>query len=176
VLDSRAARHGRREDVLSRLRALRDRATPPPGSASAPPPPAGPSGAGEGPSVEADERELAALERRLRDAGASMLSQAQLGEQAKLLPLLRERGLAIRVSGRLYAHAEVAEGVREAILGLVHTHGSVTLAGVRDALGLSRKSSQAFLEHLDAARLTRRLPDDRRVPARGSRRPDEGVA
>jgi selenocysteine-specific elongation factor len=53
--------------------------------------------------------------------------------------------------------------VREAVLALVHARGSVTLAEVRDELGLSRKSTQAFLEHLDAERLTRRLPDDSRV-------------
>jgi selenocysteine-specific elongation factor len=39
----------------------------------------------------------------------------------------------------------------------------VSLPEVRDALGISRKPAQAFLEHLDARRVTRRLPDDRRV-------------
>jgi selenocysteine-specific elongation factor len=172
VLDPRAARHGRREDVLARLRALRDGATPPPAPASAPAPPR----ARQPPRVDADEPALEALERRLREAGPSMLSEAQLAEQTHLLALLRDRGLAVRVSGRLYAHAQIAEEVRQAILALVRIQGSVTLAGVRDALGLSRKSSQAFLEHLDAQRLTRRLPDDRRVLAGRSRGQPEGVS
>jgi selenocysteine-specific elongation factor len=177
VLDPRAARHGRRPEVLARLRALRDRAVSPLAPAPAPAPASAPIPArASHRAVEADERALAALERRLRDAGASMLSEAQLGEQARLLGLLRERGVAVRVSGRLYAHAEVAEEVRDEILALLRVQGSVTLAGVRDALGLSRKSSQAFLEHLDAARLTRRLPDDRRVPAGGSHTRQAGVA
>jgi selenocysteine-specific elongation factor len=34
---------------------------------------------------------------------------------------------------------------------------------LRDELGTSRKYAQALLEHLDAARVTRRRPDDSRV-------------
>jgi selenocysteine-specific elongation factor len=39
----------------------------------------------------------------------------------------------------------------------------VTLGRLRDELGTSRKFAQALLEHLDAARVTLRLADDRRV-------------
>jgi selenocysteine-specific elongation factor len=42
----------------------------------------------------------------------------------------------------------------------------VTLARLRDELGTSRKYAEALLEHLDAARYTKRLPDDRRVLGR----------
>jgi selenocysteine-specific elongation factor len=83
---------------------------------------------------------------------------------------LRQQGRAVRVSGRLYAHGDVLAQARQQILALIEREGPVTLAGVRDALGISRKSAQAFLEHLDGALLTRRLPDDRRVlAARGGR-------
>ncbi len=98
-----------------------------------------------------------------------MLSEAQLGEQAALIGELRSRGRAVRVSGRLYADTATAERVRREVLALIEAEGSVTLAGVRDALGISRKSAQAFLEHLDGARVTRRLPDDRRVAAERDR-------
>jgi selenocysteine-specific elongation factor len=67
------------------------------------------------------------------------------------------------VSGTLYAHADVAAAVREQIVALLEREGSTSLAEVRDALATSRKPAQAFLEHLDAERVTRRLPDDRRV-------------
>ncbi|HEX3511339.1 MAG TPA: selenocysteine-specific translation elongation factor [Solirubrobacteraceae bacterium] len=163
VLDPHAARHGRREDILARLAALRDGREP----AEPSPPPADRAPAQSAPAP--DELQLRELEQRLRDAGPAMLSEAQLGEQARLLAHLRERGRAVRVSGRLYAHAEVAEQVRSDVLLLLVEHGSVTLAGVRDALGLSRKSTQAFLEHLDGERVTRRLPDDRRVLASRAR-------
>jgi selenocysteine-specific elongation factor len=69
----------------------------------------------------------------------------------------------VRVSGQLYAHGEVAAGVRGRIVALLEQTGSVSLSEVRDALATSRKPAQAFLEHLDAERVTRRLPDDRRV-------------
>lgn len=38
------------------------------------------------------------------------------------------------------------------------------LARLRDEFHTSRKFAQALLEHLDAARVTRRRPDDSRVP------------
>jgi selenocysteine-specific elongation factor len=60
------------------------------------------------------------------------------------------------------AVAEVEQTVRE----IVARDGAVTLAGLRDALGTSRKYAQALLEHLDAKRVTRRLPDDSRVLSR----------
>jgi selenocysteine-specific elongation factor len=53
--------------------------------------------------------------------------------------------------------------VRDRVVAIVEAEGAVTLARLRDELGTSRKFAQALLEHLDAARVTRRLPDDRRV-------------
>jgi selenocysteine-specific elongation factor len=102
-------------------------------------------------------------EARLREAGIGLLSEAQLGDDAAALPVLRAGGRAVRVSGQLYAHAEVAADVRTKIIALLEHTGSVSLPEVRDALATSRKPAQAFLEHLDAERITRRLPDDRRV-------------
>jgi selenocysteine-specific elongation factor len=154
VLDAAARRHGRRPDILARLAARRDgREAPSPApraEARAPAPAAPPPAA------------AAALEARLRDAGTALLSDARLGDD-RALSYLREAGRAVRVSGRLYAHAEVAAEARARILALLHATGSVSLAEVRDALGISRKPAQAFLEHLDAERVTRRMPDDRRV-------------
>jgi len=180
VLDARARRHGARADVLERLVRLARGETVPPHAASALAP-AGPGApvkrrapvqrrAPAAPEVPAEE--LDALERRLLEAGAAMLSEAQLGTPPGALAVLRAQGRAVRVSGRLYAHPDVLRDVRRSILELIEREGSVTLAGVRDALGLSRKSAQAFLEHLDAARVTRRQPDDRRVAGALARTPD----
>ena len=163
VLDAQAGRHGARPEILDRLRALArgeeaPRPTPPAaaehcvsdlamrGESRSGPPPAA----------------LAALEERLRDAGPALLSEAQMAEEEDALRALRADGRAVRVSGRLYAHADVAADVRERVVALLEREGFATLAQVRDALGLSRKTAQAFLEHLDAERVTRRLPDDRR--------------
>jgi selenocysteine-specific elongation factor len=148
--------------VLERLRARRDgRPEPEPEPrreavpATEPPAPA--------PAPAVDPALLHRAEARLRDAGLALLSEAQLGDDAAALGPLRATGRAVRVSGTLYAHAEVAAAVRARVVALLERDGSVTLAGVRDALGTGRKPAQAFLEHLDAERVTRRLPDDRRV-------------
>jgi selenocysteine-specific elongation factor len=162
ILDAAAHRHGRRPEILTRLAARRDgRAEPAPRD--------GAEDARAGEAVAAAEPPPAALlaaadalEARLREAGTALLSDAQLGDDRALVHL-RETGRGVRVSGRLYAHAEVVAGVRARILALLDATGSVSLAEVRDALAISRKPAQAFLEHLDAERVTRRLPDDRRV-------------
>jgi len=162
VLDARARRHGGGRKPRAYLRS---------GGALEREPPAGSAAprlvrprAAVAPARE-DELALRALEQRLRDAGMSLISEAQLGAAPAQLRALRADGRAARVSGRLYAHADVLAEARRQILALIERDGSTTLAAVRDALGTSRKSAQAFLEHLDGARLTRRLPDDRRVLA-----------
>jgi selenocysteine-specific elongation factor len=71
----------------------------------------------------------------------------------------------VRVSGRLYGHADVVGPTRERIVGLLAERGSLSLAELRDELGASRKSAQAFLELLDRERITRRGADDRRTLA-----------
>jgi selenocysteine-specific elongation factor len=121
-----------------------------------------PGRAGQSPQPSVDDATVDALELRLREAGAALLSEAQMEGEVDALRELRRAGRAVRVSGRLYAHADTVADVRSRILALIEREGPVALPRVRDALGFSRKSAQAFLEHLDDARLTRRLPDDRR--------------
>lgn len=55
------------------------------------------------------------------------------------------------------ATAERLEGAAVALAG--ERGGAVTIAAVRDALGLSRKYAQALLEHLDGERVLRRSGD-----------------
>jgi selenocysteine-specific elongation factor len=194
VLDAAAGRHGRRTEILERLRALArgeeaPRAEPVPTGSTASPSPAGPPRAGSrmragsssparasrSPTRGASPAALRALETRLREAGPALVSEAQLADDRSALRALRETGRAVRVSGRLYAHADVVAEVRERIVALLVREGPTTLAGVRDALGVSRRSAQAFLEHLDAQRVTRRLPDDRRELAHRRVATREGI-
>ncbi|HEV2981206.1 MAG TPA: selenocysteine-specific translation elongation factor [Solirubrobacteraceae bacterium] len=173
VLDAGARRHGSRPQLIARLQALRE------GRPVAPQAPAAAGAAGSSerarsekmpapaPSARApDGPSLAALEQRLRHAGAGLLSEAQMEGERAQLKALRAAGSAVRVSGRLYAHAEVVERMRADVVALLQRDGAATLGGVRDALGVSRKSAQAFLEHLDREHVTRRLSDDTRVLAR----------
>jgi selenocysteine-specific elongation factor len=46
-------------------------------------------------------------------------------------------------------------------LAIIRAEGQVTVAGIRDAFGTSRKYALALLEHLDAQRVTRRVGDAR---------------
>jgi selenocysteine-specific elongation factor len=77
--------------------------------------------------------------------------------------LLEELALderAIRIKPALYYHADALRAAEDAVVSICRREGSVTIAGLRDALGTSRKYSQALLEHFDARRLTRREGDE----------------
>ncbi len=159
VLDSTARRHGRRADVLARLHARAEgRADPEPGPLPVETEPAPASDLPSDPDV------IACVEADLRGAGLGLLNATTLDEvDARALSALRADGRAVRISGQLYADAKLAAEIQGRVVSLIETTGSVSLAEIRDALGTGRKSAQAFLEYLDAQRVTRREPDDRRV-------------
>jgi selenocysteine-specific elongation factor len=159
VLDPHARRHGRRADVLERLERLHRGEPGPQREPAALRRVAAPEPAEPAPLSEA----ALALEARLRAAGHEPPSEAELGNAAAELPALRGAGRAVRIGRSLYAHPEAIATVRDRVVAIVEAEGAVTLARLRDELGTSRKFAQALLEHLDAARVTRRLPDDRRV-------------
>lgn len=138
--------------------------------------PPGPTGSVEPPGA-APEREPAApeldagalaLEERLRTAGYEPPNQADLGDDAQHLPALVGAGRAVRIGRSMYAHPEAIATVRAVVERVAAAEGSITLARLRDELGTSRKFAQALLEHMDAARVTRRREDDSRVLRRAS--------
>jgi selenocysteine-specific elongation factor len=156
ILDARARRHGRRAEVVARLERLRRgepeaAPTPPPPAPAPPEPPAALSPA------------AVALEERLRAAGHEPPREAELGEAAALLGELRAAGRAVRVGRTMHAHPDAVAAVADRVRAIVGAEGAITLARLRDELGTSRRYAQALLEHLDAERVTRRLPDDTRV-------------
>jgi selenocysteine-specific elongation factor len=166
VLDPHARRHGPSPALSERLGRLRRGEEPEPAlDAPAPSRVADgardrrPSPVGEAP-LSAEAR---ALEERLRSAGAEPPSEAELGAAALHLEELRAAGRAVRVGRSMYAHVEALEHVARRVGEIIGEEGSITLARLRDELGTSRRYAQALLEHLDAARVTRRLPDDSRV-------------
>jgi selenocysteine-specific elongation factor len=163
VLDPRARRHGRRPDVLARLERLR-RGEPEP-SPAAPPPAATPTGAttAAAPSAPALEPGAIELAERLLAAGHEPLSRSELGAAAAHLRALIQAGAAVRIGRDLYAHRDALAVVADRVGAIIADEGAVTLARLRDELGTSRKYAEALLEHLDQARYTKRLPDDRRV-------------
>jgi selenocysteine-specific elongation factor len=157
VLDPHARRHGRRPEVLARLERLRrGEPEPEPQPATSAPEPGPAPAPGLSPAA-------LALEARLRDAGHEPPTEADLGAGAAELAALRAAGRAVRVGRSMHAHPDAIAAVRARVTAIVDAEGAITLARLRDELGTSRKYAQALLEHLDAARVTRRLADDSRV-------------
>jgi selenocysteine-specific elongation factor len=161
VLDPRARRHGRRPDVLARLERLR-RGEPEP-SPAAPPAAAAPPASRAAASAPALDPGAIELAERLLAAGHEPLSRSQLGAAVAHLPALIQAGVAVRIGRDLYAHRDALAVVADRAGAIIANEGAVTLARLRDELGTSRKYAEALLEHLDSARYTLRLPDDRRV-------------
>lgn len=149
VLDPSPRRHGPSRDLLARLARL-ERGEPEPEAAPAPEPAPAPQRAPLG------ERALA-LEATLRAAG----HEPPLDEEPELLAALREHGRAVRLGPTMHVHADALDAVRDTVIELAERDGSVTLAGLRDALGTSRKYAQAYLERFDGEKLTLRRGDAR---------------
>jgi selenocysteine-specific elongation factor len=156
VLDPAARRHGRRADVIARLERLR-RGEPEPAAEPIPEAPHTP------PEAEAEPLPASALalEERLRAAGHEPPNAADLDRGD--LDALRGAGRAVRLGRSMYAHPDALAEVRARVEQVIESDGSITLARLRDELQTSRKFAQAHLEHLDAERVTKRLPDDSRV-------------
>jgi selenocysteine-specific elongation factor len=104
-----------------------------------------------------------ALEERLRAAGHEPPSEAELGDEGANLRALHAAGRAVRIGRSMHAHPDAIADVRAVVERIAQSEGQITLARLRDELATSRKYAQALLEHLDAARVTRRRPDDTRV-------------
>jgi selenocysteine-specific elongation factor len=166
VLDPRARRHGPRPDLVARLERLRRGEADPP---EPEPAAAGPAAAPAPPDASVLSAAALELEQRLRAAGHEPPSEADLDDVAAELAALRDAGRAVRVGRAMYAHPDAIAGVRDRVVTIVEDEGAITLARLRDELQTSRKFAQALLEHLDAARVTRRLPDDSRILRRRGR-------
>jgi selenocysteine-specific elongation factor len=102
-------------------------------------------------------REAEELLEELRDAG----TEPPAAEPAPALRLLVKRGDAVELGASLFAAREAAESVLEHIKSICRDEGEISLAGLRDSLGTSRKYAQAWLEYSDAAGVTSRTGDVR---------------
>ncbi len=95
-----------------------------------------------------------------REAEAAEL-EAQLGvepvrvEDAALAKFLEEQGRLVRVGDGFAVSRDAFDRARGAL------HDGITLAEMRDALGVGRKTAQLYLERFDADGVTRRVGDAR---------------
>jgi selenocysteine-specific elongation factor len=159
VLDPCARRHGARGPDVARLQRLR-RGEP---AAQAPTAPEARPAPRPAPAEQQPAPGALELAERLLAAGHEAPSRADLGAAAAQLPALLDAGLAVRIGRDQYAHPEALAAVADRVVAIIEAEGAITLPRLRDELETSRKHAQALLEHLDAARVTLRLPDDRRV-------------
>jgi selenocysteine-specific elongation factor len=79
----------------------------------------------------------------------------------ELLALAAEQGRVVRAGQGVVFAAANYQRLTDAIIALARRDGAVTVAGVRDALGASRRYALALLEHLDERKVTRRQGDAR---------------
>jgi selenocysteine-specific elongation factor len=103
------------------------------------------------------KREADELLQELQAAG----TEPPATEPTPALRLLVKRGDAVELGGSLFAAREVAGSVLEHIKASCREEGEISLSGLRDSLGTSRKYAQAWLEYSDAAGVTSRTGDVR---------------
>ena len=103
------------------------------------------------------EREARALLQSLEAAGV----EPPTTEPGPPLRLLLKRGDAVDLGGGLYAASKIAERVLDLTKSVCREEGEISLAGLRDRLGTSRRFAQAWLEFSDASGVTVRTGDVR---------------
>lgn len=131
-----------------------------PGAAAPPEPVRAP----EPPSAEGVEELYARL-------AATPLTPPPIGAaDERALAQLIAAGRAVRAGRDLAFTADALASAQAAVVDLAGETGSVTLAQLRDRLGVSRKFAQGLLEALDARGVTRRVGDER-ILRRRSRDP-----
>lgn len=117
-------------------------------------------GAGRERRAEADVV-LAILARSPTTPPSAHDLQSAAGTDEALLTFMADSGEIVHIGGGIYFAPQVYEQLAAIALDIISRHGSVTIAQFRDAAGTSRRYAQAFLEHLDARRITRRQGDVR---------------
>ncbi len=86
---------------------------------------------------------------------------SELIPEPDLLTMLIEQGRAVKVSDSVVFSKAAYDEMLAKITAQIKANGKVSLGGVRDMFGASRKYAQALLEYLDREKITRRVGDDR---------------
>ncbi len=101
-----------------------------------------------------------------QEAGRLPLSSEQLSQKAgisqeqimQMLPLLEAQGVLVCL-GSAWILAEVFAAAKQEVRASIERDGDITLAQLRDMLGISRKYAQLLLETMDQQQFTKRLGD-----------------
>ncbi|MYD52940.1 MAG: selenocysteine-specific translation elongation factor [Chloroflexi bacterium] len=108
---------------------------------------------------EEQQAQVESLLSRLKDQGVRPDTDAAF--DGDLLEYLEAQGLIVRLKGGVNLERRTFDDMLAETRTLLEAQERATLAEVRDRLGTSRKIAQAFLEHLDTSRVTRRVGDAR---------------
>lgn len=76
-----------------------------------------------------------------------------------IMTALMEQGYLVRISEKVTYHREYVEKAKEIVTEHINTKQNITVADLRDKLGISRKYALAILEYFDAIGLTKREGD-----------------
>jgi len=105
-----------------------------------------------------------ALAKRLRDGGFRPFPDRLLdAQETENLAELRAHGLAVRLTHGRHAHVDALAAALARLIAVVETEGHISLARLRDELGVSRADAKAYLDYFDSSRLTLRRIDNTRV-------------
>lgn len=85
----------------------------------------------------------------------------ELIPEPDLLNLLVERHEVVKVEGGVVFATSAYNEMAAKVTAQLKAQGKITLSEVRDMFKTSRKYAQAFLEHLDGEKITRRVGDER---------------
>ncbi|MFH1169837.1 MAG: selenocysteine-specific translation elongation factor [Chloroflexota bacterium] len=111
--------------------------------------------------------QLSTVQQSKLDAFLKSLAQNPYSPPGDLIPepdllnLLVEQRRVVKVSDSVVFAAPVYDEMVGKVIAHIKASGKVSLAEVRDMFRTSRKYAQALMEHLDAARITRRVGDER---------------
>ncbi|MGI8607713.1 MAG: selenocysteine-specific translation elongation factor [Candidatus Dormibacteria bacterium] len=125
--------------------------------------------------TEAQQRAVASIGRTL---AASPLAPPRLGELGvgaeDLCQYLEDEGRVVRIGADIYLLSEAVDTARDLLVAHLREQQSITVSEARDVLGSSRKVVVPLLEYFDAAHLTVRDGDTRRL--RGDSGPSDPKA
>jgi selenocysteine-specific elongation factor len=115
--------------------------------------------------TDAMQARIGRLLTELRQAAASPPGRHELearhGVSTEETQVLLERGEIVEVAPDMIYASAILEQISQGIVAAIQEHGRISVAGVRDLTGTSRKYSLALLAFLDERRVTRRVGDDR---------------
>ncbi|MDD3654760.1 MAG: selenocysteine-specific translation elongation factor [Desulfotomaculaceae bacterium] len=85
---------------------------------------------------------------------------------SELLQYLLRTGELKKIADNLYLLDETITMANREVAGFLHQKGEMTVGDLRDLLQTSRKYALPLLQYFDRERITRPLPDNRRLPGK----------